>query len=63
MVSLRQSLTFFLEDARRWYARAEEMRAAAEDMKDPTNKATAMRIAADYERLAKRSEEMANRNA
>jgi len=55
MNAMRQSLDFFRSDARIWAARAEEMRAVAEDMKDPKNKATALRIAADYERLAKRA--------
>ena len=59
---MRQSLDFFRSDARVWAARAEEMRVAAEDMKDPENKATALRIAADYERLAKRAAEMARRH-
>jgi hypothetical protein len=46
-----------INDAEQWRARGEEMRAVAEDMLDPTNKATALRIAVDYERLARWAEE------
>jgi len=33
------------------------MRVAAEEMRDPETRATALRIAADYDRLAERAEE------
>jgi len=33
------------------------MRSAAEDMRDPENRQTALRIADDYDRLAQRAEE------
>jgi len=46
-----------INDARHWRARAEEMRSAAEDMRDPENRQTALRIADDYDRLAQRAEE------
>jgi len=42
-------------------ASAEEMRVAAEDMRD--NQATALRIADEYERLATRAEERSNGSA
>ena len=45
-----------LTDAEQWRLRAEEMRTAADDMKDPQNKQTALRIAADYDRLAGHAE-------
>jgi len=46
-----------LHDAKHWQSRAEEMRVVAEDMRDPVNKQAAMRIAADYDRLALRAQE------
>ena len=52
-----------LNDARHWRARAEELRIAAEDLRDPVNRATALRIAEDYERLAARAEERSNRSS
>jgi len=45
-----------LEDARQWRSRAEEMRSAADDMKDTDCQATALRIADDYDRMAKHAE-------
>jgi len=46
-----------LHDAKHWRSRAEEMRVVAEDMRNPVNKQTALRIATDYDRLAVRAEE------
>jgi hypothetical protein len=40
-----------------WQMRGEEMRALAEDASDPTVRAMMLRMAADYERLAKWAEE------
>jgi hypothetical protein len=45
-----------LGDHEHWHFRAEEMRSAAEQMIDPTNRATALRIADDYDRMAKHAE-------
>ena len=38
-------------NAKYWFNRAEEVRARADAMKDPVNKATMLRIAEDYEDL------------
>jgi hypothetical protein len=46
-----------LEDIERWRNRAEEMRIIAEDMISEPNKAVALRLAADYDRLADLAEE------
>jgi len=46
-----------IDDARHWRARADEMRAVAEEMRDPVNRQTALQIADDYDRLAQRAEE------
>ena len=50
-----------INDARHWRARAEKMRLVAEDMRDPGNRQTALRIADDYDRLARRAEERSSR--
>ena len=47
------------DEAIEWLARAEEMRAVATTMRDKNCKAMALRIAEDYERLARRAEESA----
>src|SRR5262249_33869315 len=45
-----------LTDAEHLRLQAEEMRAIADNMKDPRNKLTALRIAADYDRQAEHAE-------
>lgn len=45
-----------LENSKQWRMRAEEMRTVAEGMADPTNRATALRLAEAYDRLAEHAE-------
>ena len=48
---------FSSNEAIEWLARPEEMRAVAAEMLDENCKAMALRIAEDYERLARRADE------
>ena len=50
-----------INDPEHWRQRAEEARHIAEQMKDMPSKDAMLRIAKDYERLAKRAEERAIR--
>ena len=50
------------EDARYWRDRAEEMRMVAEGMQSEQNKKIALRLAADYDRLAVHAERRARRS-
>ena len=50
---------FLLNDPEHWRARAEESRNLANQMKDSESKDAMLRIAEDYERLAKRAERRA----
>ena len=49
--------------AERWAKMAEEARAIATRTRDPAAKETMLKIAASYDRLAKKSEELARRRA
>jgi hypothetical protein len=56
MVTTARQAILLLDDARQWRARAEEMRSAAEDMRDASCRLTALKIAEDYDRMAKHAE-------
>jgi hypothetical protein len=47
----------YVNDPEHWRYRAEETRALAEDMKDEQSRQLMVRIADDYDRLARRAEE------
>jgi hypothetical protein len=49
----------YLDDPQHWRDRADEIRLLAEDMKDKQSIETMLRIALDYDHLAKRAEERA----
>jgi len=49
----------FINDPEHWRQRAEEMRTLADGISDEETRATMLKIAEDYERLAKRAEQRA----
>ena len=49
----------FINDPEHWRQRAEEMRTLADGISDEEARATMLKIAEDYERLAKRAEQRA----
>ena len=50
----------FLNDSRRWRDRADEMRSLASETSDPESRMILLRLANDYELLARRAERLAN---
>jgi len=50
----------FINDSDHWRKRAEEMRTLAEDLRDPVARATMLRVAEDYEKLAVRADRRAD---
>jgi hypothetical protein len=56
-LGLRAGLTSSPWDPEHWRQRAEQIRALLDDMRDAESRATMLRIAEDYDGLARRAEE------
>jgi outer membrane lipopolysaccharide assembly protein LptE/RlpB len=54
-------MTTLVDDPVHWLGRAEVARAIAEDMRDAESKQIMLRIADDYDKLAKRAQERLRR--
>ena len=52
-----------INNASHWRMRAEEIRTLADECLDPTPKAMMLRIAADYDRLAKHADDRASQDS
>jgi hypothetical protein len=50
----------FLNDSQRWRDRADEMRTLASEISDPGSRMIMLRLANDYESLARRAERLAD---
>jgi outer membrane lipopolysaccharide assembly protein LptE/RlpB len=50
----------YINDPNHWQARAAEMRALAAEMKEADSKEIMMRLASDYDKLARRAAQRAN---
>jgi hypothetical protein len=50
----------FLNDSQRWRDRADEMRTLASEISDPESRMIMLRLANDYESLARRAERLAD---
>jgi hypothetical protein len=55
--------THIINNASHWRMRGEEMRTLAEDSIDPTARAMMLRIAADYDRLAKHADDRVSQDS
>jgi hypothetical protein len=53
-------ISHFVNDSDHWRVRAEEARILARQMDDSASKDTMLRIAEDYERLARRADDRAS---
>jgi hypothetical protein len=50
----------FLNDSQRWRVRSDEMRSLASETSDPESRMIMLRLANDYESLARRAERLAD---
>ena len=52
-----------IDNPAHWIARAEEVRAVADDMQDPESKRMLLKIAEDYDTIAERAQRRLNEKA